>query len=181
MRLRFLIGWLLVGGGLPVLTHAADPADPPPCSIPESRQFDFWAGDWDVTSADGKRKAGHNRIEPVLGGCALHESWTGASGFRGNSYSSYDRSRGVWHQTWVDVGGTVLLLEGGLRDGAMVLEGDQPDADGPVRNRITWTPNADGTVRQHWQVSKDDGGHWKSVFDGIYHRSEAGTHSAGAE
>ena len=30
--------------------------------------------------------------------------------------------------------------------------------------RITWTPNADGTVRQHWQQSTDGGATW-SVID----------------
>ncbi|HET7704523.1 MAG TPA: hypothetical protein VFM36_00410, partial [Thermoanaerobaculia bacterium] len=47
-----------------------------PCDRPEHRQFDFWAGEWTVTTPDGKT-AGTNRITKIAGGCALLEEWTG--------------------------------------------------------------------------------------------------------
>ncbi|TJY58827.1 DUF1579 domain-containing protein [Sinimarinibacterium sp. CAU 1509] len=157
--------------GVVAQAHAAD-VPSTACAVPEFRQFDFWAGEWDVTDPAGKT-VGHNRIDAILDGCALQESWTGSSGFRGHSFNLYDRSRSVWHQTWVDSSGTLLLLEGGLQDGAMVLEGTRHsrERNAPVRDRITWTPNADGSVRQHWQSSLDDGKTWQTVFDGLYRRS----------
>jgi hypothetical protein len=55
----------------------------------------------------------------------------------------------------------------------MVMEGATTAVDGKVtRHRITWTPNADGSVRQHWQ-STDDAGRWTTVFDGRYVRAAA--------
>jgi hypothetical protein len=143
------------------------PAQPPAssCAAPEHRQFDFWVGEWRVTTPDGKH-AGDNRIEKVLEGCALHESWQGAGGGRGFSYNAYDRHRKVWHQTWVDKQGNLLLLEGGIEDGAMVLSG----AQGAALNRITWTPNKDGSVRQLWETSADQGKTWQTAFDGLYRR-----------
>lgn len=146
-------------------TSAMAEAQSGPCDAPERRQFDFWVGDWRVTTPDGKH-AGDNRIEKVLDGCALHESWQGAGGGRGFSYNAYDPERKVWHQTWVDKQGNLLLLEGGLRGGRMVLEGPQ----GKVLNRITWTPAQDGTVRQRWETSPDQGKTWTTVFDGLYRR-----------
>ena len=141
-----------------------------PCSAPEHRQFDFWVGDWDVTNPAGK-PAGHNRIEPILGGCALRETWAGAGGSHGTSYNAWDRQRRHWHQTWVDDDGLVLELEGGLKDGKMVLEGETLDSSGAtVRNRITWEETAPGAVRQLWEVSTDRGGTWKVIFDGRYRR-----------
>lgn len=140
-------------------------AQPGPCAGPEHSQFDFWVGDWRVTTPDGKH-AGDNRIEKILDGCALHESWQGASGGRGHSYNAWDRDRQVWHQTWVDRQGTLLLLDGGLKDGAMVMTGMQ----GNTLNRITWTPNKDGTVRQVWETSADAGKTWQVAFDGLYRR-----------
>lgn len=152
-------------------------AAPPPCAGPENRQFDFWVGDWTVVRADNGKYAGANRIESVLGGCALHESWTGASGYRGHSYNAFDAARGVWHQTWVDSSGGLLVLEGRFTEGRMVLEGEQPGADGkPVKNRITWTPLAGGKVRQQWDASVDGGKSWTVAFDGIYSKRD----SAGA-
>ena len=41
----------------------------------------------------------------------------------GESLNVYDGARKVWHQTWVDTAGTLLLLEGNLRGKSMVLEG----------------------------------------------------------
>ena len=53
----------------------------------------------------------------------------------------------------------------------MVLEGTGKGRDGkPVRSRITWTPLEDGRVRQHWQLSRDDGATWTTAFDGLYSR-----------
>ena len=145
------------------------------CSGLEHHEFDFWLGRWDVTEAG--RPAGTNRIERLFGSCALHESWVGVEGMHGQSFNVYDRARGLWHQTWIDDRGSLLLLEGGLRAGSMVLEGTRPasGADAahgaPVRHRITWTPLPAGTVRQHWQMSRDEGRTWETAFDGLYRHS----------
>ena len=145
-------------------------ATPDQCATPEYRQFDFWVGDWDVTLPDGKR-AGHNRIEPILGGCALRESWTGAGGLSGTSYNVYDRTRKVWHQTWVDGQGNLLQLEGGLARGRMILEGETVDSAGArARQRITWEPTGPGQVRQLWETSADGGATWAVAFDGRYRK-----------
>ena len=88
------------------------------------------------------------------------------------SANSGDASRKVWHQTWVDVGGLLLTLEGGLRDGAMALEGETQGANGPVRQRIMWRV-VDGDpdrVRQLWESSRDGGTTWQILFDGLYLR-----------
>lgn len=154
-------------------------AAPPPCAATTHRQFDFWIGDWTVSRTDNGQFSGENRIEPVLDGCALQESWTGAKGYRGNSYNVYDASRGVWHQTWVDSSGGLLLLEGKFEAGKMVLEGQQKQADGKtVLNRITWTPLDGGKVRQRWDSTADGGKTWQVQFDGIYAK-RAGAASGG--
>jgi hypothetical protein len=60
-----------------------------------------------------------------------------------------------------------LWLVGGVDGtGAMVMTDADPSAS-PL-NRITWTPNPDGTVRQHWEQSTDAGATWATIFDGLY-------------
>lgn len=139
---------------------------PLPCSSHEYRQFDFWVGEWEVFNPDGK-KVGENRIEKILGDCSLKESWRGVTGSVGHSFNIYDSGSQQWHQTWVDNRGTLLLLDGGLVDGAMVLQGVTQGPEGEVLNKITWTPIADN-VRQVWQVSSDKGKTWKTIFNGLY-------------
>jgi hypothetical protein len=147
--------------------------DPDPCASPQHRQFDFWLGDWDVRHPDG-RLAGRNRIVSLYDGCALHESWEGTSGHRGTSFNIYDTVRGVWHQTWVDSNGMLLVLEGGLEADAMVLEGTATSPTEPtetVRHRIRWSVVAGDPdqVRQLWEISSD-GSTWETAFDGRYAR-----------
>ena len=142
----------------------------PPCSSPEHRQFDFWLGEWNVTNKEGK-PAGHQRIVAVQNGCALAEHWTGARGNTGTSLSSYDPATKTWKQFWTDSDGLVLAIEGGWDGKAMVMRGQLPNANGGVDiQRVTWTPNADGTLAQVWESSSDDGKTWTLAFYGKYRR-----------
>lgn len=150
-------------------TPPAPPAPPPACTSADHRAFDFWVGEWTVHAANGKL-AGHNTITRRHGGCVLHESYRTPGNYSGESINIYDASRKVWHQSWADSTGLLLTLEGGFRDGKMVLEGKGVGADGkPVPQRITWSVNADGSVRQHWE-SGDAAGNWTTAFDGKYTR-----------
>jgi hypothetical protein len=143
------------------------------CSAPEYSQFDFWIGSWRVESGTSGKTAGHNTITKDHGGCVLHESYTTPTGYSGESFNIYDRSRGVWHQTWVDSTGLLLQLEGHFSDGRIVLEGPGVDARGnPLVHRITWNVIAGDRdrVSQHWQTSTDGGTTWSTAFQGTYLR-----------
>lgn len=142
------------------------------CPAAEHRQFDFWLGRWEVFTPDGTL-AGENRIEPVAEGCALLETWRGRSGFAGSSLNSYDPVTRQWHQHWVDSQAGRLVLAGGWNGRSMVLAGDSSNGKRPgerVHDRISWTPAADGSVRQWWERSDDGGKTWTTVFDGRYVR-----------
>ena len=154
--------------------HAQQPPAPahPPCATAEHRQFDFWLGDWEVHNAVGKR-AGENRISRIHGDCAILEEWRGAGNVTGTSLNTFDQGRGVWHQTWVDNGGNLLALEGGFADGTMTLQGrsvERAPVPKTTLQRVRWTPQPDGRVRQLWEMSGDDGKTWTVAFDGWYSR-----------
>lgn len=147
-----------------------------PCSTAEHRHFDFWEGRWVVRAATGPL-AGHNTLTLQLGECVLHEHYTTPSGYEGRSLNVFDASRGVWHQTWTDNQGLLLVLEGGYVGDAMVMEGETVGPDGQAtRNRVTWS-RMDGSrdrVRQLWEVSSDGGATWTVSFDGHYLRQSSG-------
>lgn len=155
-------------GTVTLLLAATGPAAGADCADPRARHFDFWIGNWEVVNANGT-VAGRNRIEPILDGCALQEHWTGTSGSAGTSLNFFDTGRGKWRQFWVWREGTTLELEGGLVNGAMVLEGDSVEDGKPLRNRITWTRRSAGKVNQLWEISEDNGKTWQSIFDGMYY------------
>ncbi|MEL7451222.1 MAG: hypothetical protein AAFN78_18565 [Pseudomonadota bacterium] len=157
---------------------AQDPASadkkkaPKPCSTEHYRHFDFWLGEWDVTAAGATEPTGSNVIASRHGGCVVLEQYT-AGAFTGMSINFYDGVTKRWHQSWMSNAGAAVHLQGGLdENGAMVLsdEGLTVNRVTGTVNRITWTPSKDGTVRQLWEQSADDGGTWKVVFDGLYTR-----------
>lgn len=161
-----LLGTLLgLTSGLP-----AQPSSPPPLPA-ESRQFDFWLGEWDVSTPDGK-PAGTSRIELIANGAGLLENWTGAKGVVGKSLNAFNAAKKQWQQFWVGAGGGVLELSGALVDGQMTLQGEHVVGGTPTVEKITWTPNADGSVRQHWEQSTDGGKTWTTAFDGLYRKKK---------
>ena len=158
---------LLLAVLLPMAAGAQAPTPAQDCSAPEHRQFDFWIGEWTVTA--GGKAAGTNRIESVLKGCAIVEQWTSARGGHGTSLNFYDRATTTWSQAWMDEGGNALHLRGGLVEGRMVLSSaPRETGTGVDVQRITWSKNPDGTVRQLWEASADGGRTWRVAFDGLY-------------
>lgn len=166
MRAAALLVLAACGGHGP----APAPVAPTTCTAAVHRAFDFWLGTWTVRTPDGKI-AGHNTITSIHGGCALHEDWHSARGSTGSSLNFVDPATGEWVQQWVDSDGDDIRLRGGLVDGAMVLDGTLVSGEGKAsRLRGTWTPLPDGTVRQLFEESTDDGGSWSTWFDGSYQR-----------
>ncbi|HEY4126764.1 MAG TPA: hypothetical protein VGN70_01825 [Gammaproteobacteria bacterium] len=144
---------------LPAAAHAA-------CADLAYRQFDFILGDWNVATTDGKL-VGRDQVEKTYGNCVVQEHWTSVDGGTGGSVSMYDLSRKLWHQTWVDSTGTLVVLEGGLKGNAMVMTGEMVQGGKHQMDRMSWIPQ--GTkIRQLWEVSEDGGKTWKTIFDVFY-------------
>lgn len=136
-----------------------------PCmTTPEHRHFDFWVGEWNVTTSG--QPAGTNSIQRIVEGCIIFENWTGLGGVTGKSFNFYDSSVKKWKQVWVDSTGSVLELSGEFKDGAMRYAG----TTGAQTHRLTFTPLPDGKVRQLWEQSSDGGKTWQVAFDGLYTR-----------
>jgi hypothetical protein len=152
----------VTGDGVP----SVDPPQSASCASAEYRQFDFWIGDWDAFDVDNPTvKVAHNRVDSILGGCVLLEDYQGTNGSQGQSFSIYDASRVVWHQSWVTNRGRLLMIEGKFEDGEMVLAGVDRTADGKERHvRGTWK-SASGGVRETAVTSTDGGKTWQPWFD----------------
>lgn len=147
----------------------------PSCSAAGYKQFDFWAGNWNVYGKDSlgnEKLIGTNLIEKKQDDCMLQENWTASQGNNtGTSINFYNATDSTWNQVWVSNTGNILKLQGKLEGNSMVLYSQEmiSRAGQPYVNRITWTPNEDGSVRQHWEVSGNKE-KWQTVFDGLYRR-----------
>lgn len=140
-------------------------AVPGPCSSPEFHQFDFWLGDWEAFDVADNAKDSRVRVTRILDGCVVHEDYQSVDGQRGESFSIFDASRDVWHQTWVTNRGRLLVIEGRFEDGAMILRGVDRTTAGAERNvRGIWKP-VEGGVRETAFTSLDGGKTWQPWFD----------------
>jgi hypothetical protein len=150
-----------------ILTTAA--TGPAPCTDPEYRQFDFFAGDWDTYDIESPTKVvARNRVTIDLGRCVVREVYQQTDGLVGESFSLYDSTSGTWHQSWVTNHGGLLLLDGGLEDNRMVLTAKEKTADGTssLLRGIWWREGKN--VRERAERSKDGGKTWSPVFDIVF-------------
>jgi hypothetical protein len=148
-------------------SFAAD--QPAPCAAPAYHQFDFWIGDWDVFDvASPAKQIARVHVDSILNGCVLREDYKATDGHAGESFSIFDATRQVWHQTWVTDHGRLLMIEGGKQDQAMILEGTDRTSDGRDRRvRGIWKSAADG-VHERALTSLDGGKSWTQWFDLVF-------------
>lgn len=169
MCLRTLLAVCLVLVAAPALGQQ-DQTNP--CEEnPHYRDFDFWIGEWEVFTADGS-KAGENSIQYEESGCLVVERWMSANGGTGQSYNYYDPSTDKWRQVWVSQP-AIIDYEGGLTDdGSMELRGEITyQRTGQTAEFMgIWTPQEDGSVRQHFEQYDSEKGEWSPWFTGIYRR-----------
>jgi hypothetical protein len=157
---------------------AATSTPPPaslPCSAAEYHQLDFWIGDRDTLDSDTPNgpSVARARVTPIAQGCAIHELYEQTDGLIGDSILSYDPVRKQWQQTWVTNHGSLMVLWGNFKEGALVLEGDAHLQNGTsVTQRITWETKDKG-VRESAVLSKDSGKTWSPAFDVLFVKRRA--------
>ena len=166
-----LIAALLAAPGLAV----AQPKPPPPaCTDPAHHAFDFWIGRWDVTNTKDGKAAGQSVIEALYQGCTIRENWS-EPGYAGGSLNTYDAATGKWRQTRTDSANTWREFVGGMDGGKMVLvarRAAKADPSKMMLERMIFTPNPDGSVRQYSDASTDDGKTWTERYDYTYRKAK---------
>jgi hypothetical protein len=171
---------LLLLAGQAGSVPASPPAPPPslPCATAPFSAFDFWVGDWDVYPTGKDSQIARSKIEKLYAGCAIRENWMPLKGTGGGSLNTIDPATGRWRQFWVDSsGGGAVEFVGGPVAGKMVLTGFWRGVGGPGKDgivRMTYTALDQSTVRQHGEVSTDQGLTWSTSFDFTYRRTKSG-------
>lgn len=156
------------------------PAPPQPCDRPEQKQFDFWVGDWDLTSSGSKPGEvihNHNTIKRILSNCIVQENFVGGNAiaqapqFLGTSVSVFDVASEKWKQTWVDNQGSYLDFTGEFKENQMILSREAVGPDGAkVLQRMVWKNITPSEFDWSWERSKDKGQTWEVLWPIHYKR-----------
>lgn len=166
-----------IAAGIATVAHGQQPI-PAGCDTPESHQFDFWVGKWEVHPNGADKIIAHSRIEKLYKNCAIRENWMpiGQEAIGGGgSLSLYDARQKKWRQTWVDSTGTRVDLDGGYANDVMSIAGIWENFAGPGKDalvRMNYQLQPDEQVRQWGEASTDNGKTWQPAFDFLYRRVE---------
>jgi len=153
------------------------------CNSAESRQFDFWIGDWDIQqkilNKDGTwlETEAHNSVSPILNGCALEEHWEGDVKFfwsgmqhikhmKGFSIRYYNPKKKEWSIHWLDNNSLNMGagVTGNFKDGKGEFFSETNNIKGKSISRITFSKITKISV--HWDLafSNDDGKTWTILW-----------------
>ena len=143
----------------------------------QSRQFDFWIGEWDAYVRGTNNLAGHSKIEMASGGCMILENWTSVGApFSGKSMNFVDPVSGKWKQVWVGSGqspNATEFLNGEYRDGAMRFEYETTTPQGTKQLvHFYFFNEGPDQVRQFHETSNDEGKTWATTYDFTYKRKK---------
>jgi hypothetical protein len=174
------LSWLSLILTVACSSLAAQPS-PKPCDRPEQKQFDFWVGDWELTSP-GAKSGGvvhhRNTVQRILGGCIVQENFVGSDApdqlpqLIGISVSVFEPNSGKWKQTWVDNQGGYLDFTGEFKDGQMILSREATRPDGSkVMQRMVWKNITANEFDWSWERSKDGGKTWEVLWPIHYKRT----------
>ena len=96
-------------------------------------------------------RAGRSRIESIGEGAGILENWTDSSGTTGKSLNVYNAQKKCWQQFWVGSGPCPRVVRRPWWVPAWCSAGRGSGQKGRRSRIASRTPNADGTVGQHWE------------------------------
>jgi hypothetical protein len=188
--MRFLYFGVLLAV-LSVSVSAKEPAADTPsrlnpkCDAPESRDFDFWVGNWDLRvrqrigleGEEFREGKAISTVRPILDGCVLLEEIEGDKLPRpvlGMSVSTFNSKTGKWQQTWVDNSANNMIFEGGYVNGRMEMIHKAIDDRQTVLWRITFHNVDEDQFDWAYDRSTDGGRTWLNFMQIHYTRNTAG-------
>ncbi len=146
---------------------------PAGCTSSQSRQFDFWLGEWDVSMTGTTELVAESSIVLADQGCVILEHWRPFQGASGHSINGYDSESGQWKQTWIDATGRISPYAGRMIAGTLIMEdlgSQQASGSKFAKRRMSFRAIDDSSVRQ-WGEGWDEKGHtWVVTWDLTYSR-----------
>jgi len=154
-----------LGGLLSLAAPTFAAPDPETCSAnKESRQFDYWLGEWNITYP-GAPDGSTSKVYLELDKCLIIESWDGGKGHTGENIFGYSFNDKSWHGMFADNQGRVHVFEGKVAQGSAEFLGPSRGPNGEaVLNRLKVVRLAPDKLEQTWEKSSDNGATWTALF-----------------
>jgi hypothetical protein len=95
--------------------------------------------------------------------------------YAGKSFNTYNAGLGQWQQTWVDNTGTTISYSIGKSENASIIFKTTPfkvSKDTMAIRKLSFSKISDDKVRQHGEISKDEGATWITEYDLEYRRKK---------
>jgi hypothetical protein len=162
-------------------TAASAPTIAPACASPQSRQLDFFVGDWDIawSMSDGRSGSARNTVVVENGGCVIREHFIDNDGvIEGTGIYSYFAPASRWTMAWMDSQGTTSLAFGGAPEGgpAAFVMNPQRGADPNKQYRMVFEDVTQNTFVWRYQSRSSETEAWLDLTVSQYTRRQA--HSA---
>lgn len=162
---------LLVAMGLCLATGASAAADEQPCaSNQETRQLDYWLGNWTIGSGMDKSIS---RVSLSLDKCVFVEHWQSGDGHVTEKVFAYSPEEKNWYGIFVDNQGRVhIFLDGKVSSQVAEFHGPSRGPDGEtVLNRLKVVRVSPDKLEEVWEKSTDKGTSWMTAYRAEYSRT----------
>ena len=148
--------------------NAQDSATMP---IANETHYDFWIGEWEGTWDEDGGNVGKaiNIVRKTLDEKVIHENFEivegRSAGFKGNSYSIYDRHTLSWKQTWVDNESSYLNFDGRIDKNKRIFQRKFLNKNNKeIHQRMVFYDILPDSFIWDWESSQDKGETWKLIY-----------------
>jgi hypothetical protein len=165
-----LIGLVFPCGLMPLPALCA--AIPGACAANEqSRQLDYWLGDW-IVSYTGAPRGSASEVHLALDECLVVEKWQDGKGHEGENFIAFGADDRTWHGLFADHRGRLhIFTDGKVAGGSAEFLGPGRGPNGEsILNRMKLTRLNPNKLQQTWEKSTDGGLTWTSEFTLDYSR-----------
>jgi hypothetical protein len=162
---------LLVAIGACLRSSAFAATDAEPCATnTESRQLDYWLGNWSMGD-----DAGHStsKVSLSLDKCMFVEHWENGKGHVTQKMFAYSPEDKNWRGMFADNEGRVhVFLDGKVSSGTAEFHGPSRGPDGEVvLNRLKVVRLSVNKIEEVWEKSTDNGANWATAYRAEYSRA----------
>ena len=166
--------FLIVAGASPGLSaHAFAATKPGPCATnSETRQLDYWLGDWTMPNAESGTNT--SKVYLSLDKCMFVEHWDNGTGHVTEKMLAYTPEEKNWYGMFADNEGRVhIFSDGKVSSEAAEFHGKSPGTNGEViLNRLRIVRLSANNIEESWEKSTNNGASWTTAYRARYTRAK---------